>query len=374
MGKLAEALKSIPVAHQPEWKPKAVFDGTTGYVETGTVAEPPREYTDLLRRFDLDPDEVEIVGSPRVSKWQSASGEWLSSYRFNLQAKSKLSYVDFEAIKLAAFTRPAPADTDQWLNVQFSDLQLGKIDGLGIEEILRKYYESLFRAVDVATFRPERTTPNYAGIHLMFLGDCIEGTQSQGGKNVWRTELTITDQVTLFRRLLLAAIREFAHLTPNLMVSVVNGNHDEAERRWNTQPGDGWATNAAVAIADALKLNPAYDHVTIQIPPPEQSHMTVDVGGTIFTLAHGHKWRKGKHFEWWQEQAFSGHAPGAAHILAHGHEHEFQVSTKKNRYRICSSTLDDGSAWWADMHGDEAMRGCLIYTTQKGVMSNLSLV
>ncbi|WP_367582344.1 metallophosphoesterase [Tsukamurella tyrosinosolvens] len=345
-----------------------MFDGTTGYVETGTVAEPPQEYTDLLRQFDLDPDEVEIVGTPRVSKWQSASGEWLSSYRFNLAAKSKVALIDFASIREAAFQKPPAPETDAWFNVQVSDIQLGKIEGGGIEEIVRKYYESLSRAV--AEFKGGV----YAGVHLMFLGDCVEGVTSQNGRNVWRTELTITDQVTIFRRLLLAAVQEFAPLTSELKVHVCNGNHDEAERRWNTQPGDGWATNAAVAVADALKLNAAYDHVTIQVPPPEQSHMTVDVGGTVFTLTHGHKWRRGKHFEWWQELAFSGHAPGAAHILAHGHEHEFQVSTKKNRYRICSSTLDDGSAWWSDMHGDEAQRGCLIYTTEKGVMSNLSLV
>jgi hypothetical protein len=49
-----------------------------------------------------------------------------------------------------------------------------------------------------------------APIYLAHLGDCIEGMVSQGGANTWRTTLTTTEQVRLYRRLLIEQVKAFA--------------------------------------------------------------------------------------------------------------------------------------------------------------------
>lgn len=61
----------------------------------------------------------------------------------------------------------------------------------------------------VAAFKQARRK-EAAFAHLTFLGDCMEGFVSQRVKNAWRTELTLTEQLRLTRRLMLHAIDSFA--------------------------------------------------------------------------------------------------------------------------------------------------------------------
>ncbi len=105
-----------------------------------------------------------------------------------------------------------------------------------------------------------------------------------------RVDLTITKQVDLFGVLLYEAIRGYVDLTDELIVSIVNSSHDQAQRSQNTNPGDGWATKAAHSVRRGHKLNPvAFGHVTVNTPDPELGYMTVAVGDTVVTIAHGHQ-------------------------------------------------------------------------------------
>ena len=55
-------------------------------------------------------------------------------------------------------------------------------------------------------------------ILISWVGDCIEGMVSQGGKNARRTELTTTQQVKLLRKLMFETIKAFAPLTNDIQV------------------------------------------------------------------------------------------------------------------------------------------------------------
>ncbi|APB00929.1 hypothetical protein KP696_06195 [Nocardia seriolae] len=81
----------------------------------------------------------------------------------------------------------------------------------------------------------------------------------------------------------------------------------------------------------------------IRTPDPERSYMAVAAGDTVFTIAHGHQWRRGKAMDWWAVQTFHDQNPGAADILVHGHYHTWELETTDKRARIQSSTLDGGS-------------------------------
>ncbi|MBF6358190.1 hypothetical protein IU449_27210 [Nocardia higoensis] len=375
---LADDLLKQPTAAEAEYKPRTEFDGSRGgYIQTGALPEPPASYTDLLEQFGYNPDEVQIIGNPRISRWQAFNGEWLAAYRFQIAPKTVKGNLDelIDSIRDRTPHELTGVAGDGVFVYQAGDLQLGKIDGYSVEGTIDRYFQSVDRAVNELRTRQKRD--GVAAVHLAFVGDCIEnGGVSQGGKLAWRQSLTITEQVRLWRRTLLETVKAFAPLADDIAVSVIGGNHDDATRSpVQTRADDNWATEGAIAVSDALTENPAaYGHVRVQVPPKDQGYMTVRVGGSVFTLLHGHQFRKGKAADWWASQAFHHGNPAGAHFLLHGHWHETGIQQSATRTIICSPTLDGGSAWYRDKTGAESRQGALIYTTRGPEFENLSLV
>lgn len=218
----------------------------------------------------------------------------------------------------------------------------------GIEDVLDRYLPMLTNFA--------KTIDEGQAVHVMHVGDCIEGNQSQNGANMgFQTRLTITEQFRVYRRLLMETVLTLAPHTPQLVVSVVNGNHDEADRRLNTKASDGWATEAAIAVADTCREFEHLSHVTVNVPPENQSHMTVDVAGTHFLVMHGHQTpRPGGTIgaeKWLKEAIFYSSAAAGAHIIATGHTHTLGIAQKGGRTFINSSTYDSGSDWFANLNG-----------------------
>ncbi|WP_029923872.1 hypothetical protein [Nocardia otitidiscaviarum] len=378
---LADDLAAQPTAQEPEYRPRTEYDAVTGgFIQTGALHDPPASYIELLRQFGYDPDEVQIVGHPRVSRWQTYDERWLAAYRFRIAPRRPDSNLGELIARIDGWAahQPAVSSGPHVFNLQCSDLQIAKADNGGTDTIVDKFLDTVDRAVREYRVLQIR---GVAGVHILFPGDCIEGNVSQDGRNWWRTEYGVTTQTRILRRLMLHTIEQFAPLTDTMWVSVVNGNHDQAQRFQNTNPGDGWATECAISVADALKMNEAaFGHVSVEVPDPEQGFMTVARGDTVFTIAHGHQWKGGataKHshaFTWWSDQAFHQQNPAGAHILAHGHFHSWAVETAKTRTRICSPTFDGGSNYYRDLTGAEARRGGLVYLTRAGEISAMSLV
>lgn len=252
------------------------------------------------------------------------------------------------------------------------DLQLGKVDGDGSEGIVNSLVQSLELAA--AELKVQRKLRPIGIAHMAWLGDCIEGNQSQGGKNFWRTGLTVTEQTRIFRRLMMYGVELFAPLVEDLQVDVVNGNHDRVQDFQNTRGDDGHATEAAIALSDALTLNPTvYGNVQVFVPPVDFSYNTRQIGTSTFTMAHGHQWRRGKAWDWWAGQALNLQNPGASHFLLHGHYHTMSVDTKRERTVICTPTFEDRSQYWHERTGDLARRGAITMTSFEGEFSNLHI-
>ncbi|WP_280273398.1 hypothetical protein [Nocardia wallacei] len=376
---IAADLAAQPPAREPQYKPRIEYDGRTGFVDSDphpvdeTVA-----FDELLKKHGLAGQGVRLDPERpvRISRWQSFTGEWLQADRFYIVADRPGGVAAEQLIAQIIDRAPAPrpqAGGPAVFNFQASDLQIGKSDNGGTDQIVARYLEAVERAIE--KYRQLRAARTVGTVHLMFPGDCVEGNQSQGGRNWWRTDLTVTEQIAVFEQLLYTTIDGFADSTDELLVDVVNGNHDEAQRFQITRPGDGWATHAASSVAKGLERNAAaYGHVQIRTPDPERGYMTVPAGDTVFTIAHGHQWRRGKAMEWWAGQAFHGQNPGAADVLVHGHYHTWELETTDKRARIQSSTLDGGSNYYREQHGVESRRGALIYLTRGGDIADLSLV
>jgi predicted phosphodiesterase len=249
------------------------------------------------------------------------------------------------------------------------DSQLGKVDSDGSEGIVTAWTESLAtaRTAWVASGRPD--------ILIAGLGDHIEGNQSQGGRNFFRSDLTISEQLRVFRRMLLRTIDTFIE-APRIVVGIVNGNHDDIQRFQATDASDGHATESAIAVSEALALNPArYGHVSIYVPGKDEDHLVLDINGTNFVLIHGHQWSRGKAMEWWEKQTFNNHPAGAGHILIHGHEHEFQISSRRDRLVITTPALESESTWFKHKYGAVGRRGVLTFITKpEGQFEKMAIV
>lgn len=392
--RLADRLLDYPKAEEPEFLPKTEFDGASGFIQTGpTPAGQCPEWGDILRQFGYDPDKVTMTGPPRVSRWQQRARKkvwsdekaqyiqthefetvWLEAYRFHLAPITGVGVGELEPLIKSARAIRRQSTGAYWFIFQAGDQQIGKRSRDGsTAEIVERWVQSVEAAlVELASLK----RLGIDGVQISIPGDCLEGNQSQNGKNLWLTQETITEQTRIFRRLLQYTIDQFAPLVSRVFVDVVNGNHDQAQRQLNTYPGDGWATEQAIAISDALKMNPqAYGHVEIRVPEKWSGSMTVPVGDSVVTVVHGHQFgRQTNAMKWWQEQTFGGHGPASADIMQNGHFHEFAIEQAGSRTRLQSPTFDCGSDWYREKHGVGNTRGALVYLLKSGEISRMSVV
>jgi hypothetical protein len=385
--KLAE-LNAYPRADESEYTPRTEYDGVAGgYIQTGPLAQQPTNHDDLLREFGYDPAEVQIVGHPRVSRWQQRARirgtaeyetTWLSAYKFQIAPRDiNATATDLEAIVAKARKTPAAGAGPHVFVFQAGDIQCGKRAAAGgVAETAQRYLESVAAAVD--EFKRLKRL-GIEAIQVSMPGDLIEGSQSQRGKNLgYLTESGVPEQTRVLRRLMMATIEAFAPLVDHIYLDVIPGNHDDADRTLNSWPGNNWATETATAVADALTLNPAaFSHVTIRVPDKWQGHMTVPVGETnptVVTLAHGHQWRRGRGMDWWAGQAHGGHPAGAAAILQCGHYHGWHVESSASKTLIQSPTFDLGSAWYTERTGATSRRGGLVYLLSACEVTRMSVV
>jgi hypothetical protein len=361
------------------WQAGKEMVGDEGIVTTRGTAEPDAKEETLLTNAGFKPEEWQIVGPVRHSTWeaQTPSGiQELTSYRFNVQRISRSQGIE-DLLKHVNRRRNAPkpgsgAGTFHFAN---GDFQFGKSDGDGTAGTIDRVIQSIDNGA--AEFRQSRKK-HTAFAHLSFMGDCLEGFVSQGGKNAWRTELTLTEQLRLTRRVFLYAIDAFAPLTERLTVVSVPGNHDEAVRSPGmTRYDDSFAIDALVAVTDAMELNPAaYGHVETFIPRKDELSVTLDVNGTVVTHYHGHQHARGKHWQWWQGSSFDRRYPDLyqADVALSAHGHTFQLDTKGDRTWIMTPAQEQESTWWRHRTGDRGAPGALIFTTQEGKARDFSIV
>jgi predicted phosphodiesterase len=402
---LGDELARGPSVSESEFKPSVEFTGRFATVSTGTVfqlPDQPPEYEDLLRQFGRDPSRFRLVSVDYEKHWQvpyrpyirGENGEpvygddgqplleeqafrWAASYKLRVEEVDDPNVVaNFEEIVKRARVERRSSTGSYWFVFQASDTQLGKRSRDGsLDEIIERYVES----VDLAKEEIVRLRRSHgvAGIQISMPGDCIEGGVSQKGQNMgYLTTLTTPQQVTVLERLMLYSVEQFASLGEQVLLTVVNGNHDQSQRQINTNPGDGWATQAATATDIALKMNPLqYGHVSVMIPDEWSGSMTLPVGDTVVTVVHGHQWvRWTAAMTWLSQQAVHNQPAGACQVLQHGHYHTWRTEAHKTKTIVCSSTYDCGSDHYREKHGADARRGGLVYLMRDGEVSRMSLV
>lgn len=366
------------------WEPTVEYDSNGGVLTSAPKpigVEP--DHAELLAEFELDPAKWRITNLRR-SKWQRWDGEWLESFRATFVPKSGAGSIPIDdLLQIVAKWKPLngqnkaiePRTGDLAYVVVLADTQVGKIDGRGTEAII----ENVLHKTDLAVARLKELKKigrQIGSIYLPQLGDCIEGMNSQGGKHIWRTDLDLTSQIRVYRRLLLHMIKTFAPLADRVVVPVIPGNHDEAVRVGNsmaTSYTDSFALDAASAVMDALEDREDFKHVSFVFPKYDTLTVTLDVAGTIVGFAHGHQMR-GKAIEWWKNMAHGQKEIGEATLLLTGHYHHLKLEQSGRKTWLQSPALDDGSVWFENSTGQAATAGMLTLTVGNGGWDDLKVV
>lgn len=359
----------------PQWTPGFEYDETGGELRTrprpvpdlpNDVEPPTPDDAELLAEFNLDP-KVWTVTNVTRSKWQTAGGDWREAYKARFKRRGfGATFAAGEAEEILARyanvrrhrTRIREARrARQTLMVPVGDLQLGKPDGGGSPATVERFA--------ALTAKVREQLVDAGGVErliLPWLGDCIEGLVSQNGRNVARLDITVTEQVRLYRRLMMHQIATLAPYAENVLMPIVPGNHDETYRGQTMPITDSWAIEGASAVADALSYAEDFQHVEWLFPEDEEGVITVDIGGLTLGFTHGHLFGTSPNnaVKWWQQQSHGRQQVGQADILVSAHWHHLRMEHNGgNRLWIQIPALDGGSDWFRRQRGDDIPAGML---------------
>lgn len=373
-GKSGSDFKSLSVPD--DWRPRMDIDDTKGgyLVAPAFQSGNAPDAREILISFDLDPDAWEVT-SIRRGKWQKYDGEWLESLRVNVVPSQIARNTELDAEKLIDEIkkwrpeRGIKVSTGEGAYGLFpSDQQIGKKTGSGgtqqsIDRILYLTEASVQRYKNL-----KKSGLDLGTIVLGLPGDHVEGTVSQNGRlqGLAASDLGLTEQVRVARRLLMAQIKAHAPLAERMIVPVVNGNHDEVTRQVAADPADGWNVEIASAVQDACAENPALQHVEFRYPSSGHQTLAVTISGTTLGLFHGHQANQNNVMKFLSGHAAGQTALGNADIWVSGHYHNFRTMDIGDRLWLQCPTTDPGSEWFRDRSGMESNPGLLTFVFGSG--------
>jgi hypothetical protein len=362
------AHKAIPQNGQTvEWSPG--LDLSVPRAETKTLPAPvvagvsPSD-VELLEDVGADPEQWQIA-SRNESRWQGSSGEWLSSHKLTLERRRVSGELTVEQLSEILGEYSGYSGFKAWYGdgvfvVPISDLQAGKQDGGGTAALVDRFGSIVQRV--------RERLEDEDGCDLLVipvLGDCIEGIVAMGGKLAMQLDISVTEQVRVYRRLLMHIVAELAPFASRVIVPVLPGNHDETYRQLTMPTHDSWAIEGASAVADAMADNPKYSHVSFVFPESEELVITLNVGTKdkpfVLAFTHGHLVKAPNNMDaWWSKQAFGKQQAGDADLLFTGHFHHLRVEQMgTGRTWIQVPALDGGSDWYRRQSGVDTPAGII---------------
>jgi len=359
---LSNTGSDIKKANTPqEWRARLDVSDDGGYfISTPRTAGELPDAVEMFKDFDLNPLDWTVI-SVRKSRWQRYDGEWLEAARVSIKPASILrseTNTDFDTL-VAEIKKFKPkvlkTETGELAYViAVGDTQYGKDAGDGSAGTVRR----VMMAIDESVTRLkelQKLGRNIGLIVLLNLGDCIEGSVSQHGKVLGRSDLSVTQQVRLARRILLMWVKALSLFGIRVIIVGVPGNHDQENRITLSDPTDSWQLDIVASVQDICAENPALNHIEFRYPAKDNSTLAIEICGVVIGMAHGHQSRDmGK---WWHGQATGRTPVGSADVLLTGHFHHFRADQIGPRLWIQVPAMDGGSAWFRDAKGLESPTG-----------------
>jgi hypothetical protein len=357
------------------YRPGIEFDGTEGTAQTPGLQE-GADFKQYLQDAGFNLDQVEIIGAPRISRWQVIQGGepvWLTSYRFRFQLRNEarldLPLLYKEALK-GIKRKAVTTKSDKALVVLWSDLQVGKAGETrgGTKELIERVAQTTHNLVAQAkALKPAR-------IVFCDVGDIIEGFESGG--NPGRTnDLSLMQQVDLATTLTWTALKELAQVCDDVVYLTVGSNHCQW-RQGKTRLGntlDDWG----VHIGRTLARLATETELPIRFYEPEQNQETLafdvfDDQFHILGLFHGHQAQRPENIPGWIKGQVFGHAPtNSATLYVSGHFHHLRLQELgvtprgSSRYWVQAKTLDAGSSWYRLQSGEDSSPGLVTFTLER---------
>lgn len=376
---LEDLVTPAPKVQAPEgWNASIVFDGNGGEATLPAVeGDNPADIDGFLRDAGINPDEIEIVGEPRISRWQVArpfplEPAWHTAVRIRWRRKGVAQDLPL-LYSLAKKTKPPvvkPVAPGKTLVVLWSDLQVGKVDHRGgVEALLHRVAETQTKLLNlVKQTKPER-------IIFCDVGDTIENFQNVADLNQLATnDLSLMEQVDLATSLAWETLKSLVKFAPITYLSV-GSNH--CQFRVNKQKvgkaTDDWAIHIGRTLA-RLSKEVGLD-ITFHEPAKHDESLAYDVFGDgfhVLGMVHGHQANNPNMIpDWWRKQSFGKQAVTAATVLVSGHFHHLRVqelgSTSRgtSRFWIQAATLDNGSNWWRLNSGEDSTPGLVCFVLER---------
>ncbi|WP_159795572.1 metallophosphoesterase family protein [Puerhibacterium puerhi] len=346
-------------------------EATVNLAPDSTTA-PEGEARTLLQNYGLDPDEYVVTGL-RSSEWTMLGGKVGKSSRFTFarrgSAAAGVVLPDLDdlhrAVKRDRRKAPAFKAVAESISVLavLADLQVGKVDARGgVEELLERLEASLEGFRDYCReVKPEE-------IILFDAGDGIENFESGDGSSDRTNDLSLTEQIRVFRRVLWTWIDEASRLAPSVKVLSVGSNHCRV-RKGKSNMGNAtedYGIEVLTQVADMASVYPErYGHVEFYAPERTSDSVAIEaLGGKVVGLAHGHQVSNPDRFPDFLAKQAAGRTPiGTADLVVFGHFHNLRIQTwGDDRWLFVAPTSDNGSAWWRNISGAESAPGVMAMT------------
>ena len=354
--------------------PGIEFDGSQGVATTpGMTGEP--DFKAYLVDAGLDPSDIEIVGTPRMSRWQRYDGQWLTAYRFQFRKVAgnfDLPLALAEArkkVKKVGLKNPS----DRCLVIMWSDLQVGKVDYRGgTEQLIERVELMKIRLVELI----KKEKPNK--VIFADLGDTVENFNNASPMQQLATnDLSIMAQVDLSITFAYEMLKTIYQYVDDVTYASVGSNHcqNRIGREQVGKPTDDWGIFIGRQLA-RLSQEAGLPFRFIE-PQEHDESLAIDVFGDgfhILGIVHGHQAKRPDNMAtWWRGQAFGKQPVADASLLIHGHWHHLRVtemgSTPRgtSRFLVMAPTLDNGSGWWRKITGEDSVPGLGTLILEKGI-------
>ena len=349
-----------PIQNSPFGTPSVVIDGSKGEAVTPGLLD-GQDYSEWLIDAGMDPAKIEVVGNPRISRWQVYDGSWRTAYKFVFRVLDgedvNLPLLYKEAKRTKPPKPPAKTNTDKALVILWSDLQVGKVASRGgTKELLLRVNATRERII--AHIKREKPSK----VVLCDVGDLIEGFDNAADMHQLRTnDLSIQQQIDVSTTIIWDLLKALSAVTNEIDYLSVGSNH--CQWRVNKQKVgtslDDWGIHVARTLA---RLSQEVGLPVKFYEPAEWDESLVhDVFGDNFHrigLFHGHQASRPDGVPGWiMKQQFGNQPISAATLYVSGHFHHLQVrelgNTDRNssRYWVQAKTMDSGSDWYRTSGG-----------------------
>lgn len=376
---LENLVTPAPKVAAPEgWNPSVVFDGEGGEATLPAVeGDNPTDIEGFLREAGINPEEIEIIGEPRISRWQVArpfplEPAWHTAVRIRWRKKNAIVNLPllYSLAKKTKPTDPKPISSGKALVVLWSDLQVGKVDHRGgVEALIHRVAETQVKLIEkVKETKPEK-------IIFCDVGDTIEGFSNAADMHQLQSNgVSLMEQVDLATSLAWETLKMLSKYAPITYLSV-GSNHCQwrVGKQRVGKATDDWGIHIGRTLARLGK------EVGLPIkffePAPHDESLAIDIfedNFHILGLWHGHQSARPDAVpDWWRKQAFGKQPVTAATIGVSGHFHHLRVlelgSTIRgtSRFWVQASTLDNGSNWWRTSQGEDSQPGLVCFLLEK---------